>query len=335
MFHLFATIIRYGEQSDLNNSVDLSQITGLVVIDEIAAHLHPTLQHDILPKLIELFPKVQFIVSSHSPLFLLGMEKAFGTDGVTILELPDGNRIDSERYSEFGKAFAYYQTTKSFENKLKERLADLKKPIVLTEGKTDPQYIKKALALLGEEELLNSLEILPVGSEGEKGAKDSGKSGLKRVSTFYTKDPSLIKQPILLLYDSEVKKKDDQFKDLYVRSIPQNDQNTKVKKGIENLFPEHLFSDCFYDKVTKEKDDGGERTDTDLNKPRFCKWICENGSVDDFKKFESVVRILKEFFEATQQVPVPQQPAPGRIMGTFSDHLIGVNLAYFLLSKGL
>ncbi len=40
LFNLFATIIRYGEHADLNKSVNLSQITGLVVIDEIAAHLH-------------------------------------------------------------------------------------------------------------------------------------------------------------------------------------------------------------------------------------------------------------------------------------------------------
>ena len=309
LFHLFATIIRYGEQSDLNNSVDLSQITGLVGIDDIAAHLHPTHQHDILPKLIELFPKVQFILSAHSPLFLLGMEKAFGTDGVTILELPDGNRIDSERYSEFGKAFEYYQNTESFENKLKEHLADLIKPIVLTEGKTDAQYIKKALVLLGEEELLNSLEIQPVGSEGEKGAKYGGKDGLNRVHTFYTKNPSLKTEPILLLYDSDAQKKDEDFKDLYVRSIPQNDQNTKVKTGIENLFPENRFSGCFYGEVTEERDDGGRITRVELNKPRFCEWICENGSVDDFKKFESVVRILKEFLEATQPTPGQQPPS--------------------------
>ena len=30
LFNLFATIIRYGERTDLNRSVDLSQITGLV-----------------------------------------------------------------------------------------------------------------------------------------------------------------------------------------------------------------------------------------------------------------------------------------------------------------
>ena len=78
LFHLFATIIRYGERDDINRSIHLSRdITGIVLIDEIDAHLHPSLQYEVVPQLIKLFPKVQFIVSSHSPLFLLGMEKAY------------------------------------------------------------------------------------------------------------------------------------------------------------------------------------------------------------------------------------------------------------------
>lgn len=72
LFHLFATIIRYGERDDINMSIRLSDITGVVLIDEIDAHLHPSLQYEVVPQLIKLFPKVQFIVSSHSPLFLLG-----------------------------------------------------------------------------------------------------------------------------------------------------------------------------------------------------------------------------------------------------------------------
>ena len=71
---MFATIIRYCEKKDINNSIRLNQITGIVVIDEIEMHLHSDLQRKILPCLINLFPKVQFVITSHSPLFLLGMQ---------------------------------------------------------------------------------------------------------------------------------------------------------------------------------------------------------------------------------------------------------------------
>jgi len=40
---------------------------GIVVIDEIDLHLHPTWQRMIAPKLIEVFPNCQFMISTHSP----------------------------------------------------------------------------------------------------------------------------------------------------------------------------------------------------------------------------------------------------------------------------
>jgi predicted ATP-binding protein involved in virulence len=39
-----------------------------VLIDEIENHLHPTMQRSILPDLLQAFPNVQFIVSTHSAL---------------------------------------------------------------------------------------------------------------------------------------------------------------------------------------------------------------------------------------------------------------------------
>ncbi len=40
---------------------------AIVLIDEIELHLHPKLQRKIMPKLSEIFPNVQFIVTTHSP----------------------------------------------------------------------------------------------------------------------------------------------------------------------------------------------------------------------------------------------------------------------------
>lgn len=51
---------------------DLSSLEGIVLIDEIDLHLHPKYQKLFVEKLTELFPKIQFIVSTHSPIPLLG-----------------------------------------------------------------------------------------------------------------------------------------------------------------------------------------------------------------------------------------------------------------------
>ncbi len=41
--------------------------TGVVLIDEVDLHLHPTWQQQVIQSLRNAFPKLQFIVSSHSP----------------------------------------------------------------------------------------------------------------------------------------------------------------------------------------------------------------------------------------------------------------------------
>ena len=47
---------------------DLSDITGIVIVDELEQHLHPQWQRDVVRSLRTAFPKIQFITSTHSPL---------------------------------------------------------------------------------------------------------------------------------------------------------------------------------------------------------------------------------------------------------------------------
>ena len=46
---------------------------AVVLVDEIDLHLHPKWQRDIVPTLSKIFPKVQFIVTTHSPHVLQSM----------------------------------------------------------------------------------------------------------------------------------------------------------------------------------------------------------------------------------------------------------------------
>lgn len=89
-----------------------------MIIDEVEIHLHTELQRSILPELIKLFPKIQFILTSHSPLFLLGMKEKFGEDGFEIRNMPDGKVIGVERFSEFEKAYEAFKKTEKYENEV-------------------------------------------------------------------------------------------------------------------------------------------------------------------------------------------------------------------------
>ncbi|KQS34102.1 AAA family ATPase [Dyadobacter sp. Leaf189] len=55
--------------------LDPSDLTGIVIIDELDLHWHPKLQKQIPELFSEVFPKIQFIVSTHSPIPLLGAPK--------------------------------------------------------------------------------------------------------------------------------------------------------------------------------------------------------------------------------------------------------------------
>jgi AAA15 family ATPase/GTPase len=55
------------------NKAALKDISAIVLIDELDAHLHPKYQYE-LPKLLsDVFPKIQFIVTTHSPIPILGL----------------------------------------------------------------------------------------------------------------------------------------------------------------------------------------------------------------------------------------------------------------------
>lgn len=61
---------------------DASSAEGIVLIDEIDAHLHPRWKMRIIQRLREVFPRLQFIATSHEPLTLRGLDR----DEVAVLK---------------------------------------------------------------------------------------------------------------------------------------------------------------------------------------------------------------------------------------------------------
>ena len=66
-------IVRFSStQKDVENP---SELKGIVIIDELDLHWHPKLQKKIPELFSQVFPKIQFIVSTYSPIPLLGAPK--------------------------------------------------------------------------------------------------------------------------------------------------------------------------------------------------------------------------------------------------------------------
>lgn len=150
MLCMFGELIR---QADNNvNNIQLDEISGIVLIDEVDKHLHIRLQNEILPALFALFPSVQFIVSSHSPFLSMGLAeitparaKIIDLEAFGISKDPTTNELYAEVYRMMiGENDRFKELYRSLEGKIKSGGV----PLVITEGKTDVQHLRYAKSRL-------------------------------------------------------------------------------------------------------------------------------------------------------------------------------------------
>lgn len=71
MLDLYGRALRAGRSGALTRN---GQVRGVLLIDEIEQHLHPSMQAEVLPRIAEMFPEVQLIATTHSPLVALDVD---------------------------------------------------------------------------------------------------------------------------------------------------------------------------------------------------------------------------------------------------------------------
>jgi len=161
IFGLFCSILKEYDKINIEPATRLEQISGIVVIDEIDLHLHIDLQRLVLPSLMKKFPNVQFILSTHSPLFLFGCEQYFPS--LQIINLPIGVTQNINDFSEVQKSYEIFiDKFKNFKiayETIDNKLKKITKTIVITEGKTDWKHLKAALKRFQLENKYKSLDI--------------------------------------------------------------------------------------------------------------------------------------------------------------------------------
>ena len=173
-----------------NTDVFNVNISGIVLLDEIEQHLHPRWQRNIIPLLRNRFPRVQFIITTHSPLVA-------ANTGKTSLEGPD---IQLFYLNQEGNA-----TKKS---EVEENLEDLNASQVLSSEafgyifSTSPsleQFLKKASILAGKDER----------TENEEEKYKQIKNLLKE--TMFPKGMTSIEREVEREYYSELEKRAEDF----------------------------------------------------------------------------------------------------------------------------
>ena len=302
LLNLFLSILHDFDLSGASFT-NANEIRGIVVVDEIDLHLHAIHQYEILPSLIQMFPKVQFIVTTHSPLFVLGMSKIFGEDGFALYRVPDGQQISPEDFSEFGSAYEVYRSSIAFSDDVRQAVKNAQRPILYMEGDTDITYLWKAAALLGRDTLLASVEL-------HEGGGDRLRKVWKEVSDL---PEELVPRKVMVFRDCDYNGLDVDKGHRHKRKIPKKDEHP-IDKGIENLFTKatlekaRCHKPAFIDVADTHKETvrGKEKTIPETwtvnkhEKTNLCNWLCENGTAEDFQHFQVIFDLLDELLDEEQ-----------------------------------
>lgn len=98
--YIIMGIMKEIEYRFIDKPVKIGDFDGCILIDEIEEHLHPSWQAKLVKALKEIFPKCQFIVSTHSPGILQSVEK----DEIIPLYLDENNetRVKELSLGEYG-----------------------------------------------------------------------------------------------------------------------------------------------------------------------------------------------------------------------------------------
>lgn len=303
LLNLFLSILRDFDLCGTSSSQP-ADVRGIVVVDEIDLHLHAVHQYEVLPELIKVFPNVQFVVTTHSPLFILGMHRVLGEDGFGLYRLPHGHRISPEEFSEFGDAYRAFTETVRFSDDMRAAIQGVQKPIVYVEGSTGQKYIHRAAQLLSQETILEGVELRDGGGTGD----------LKNIWRSWL--PDIVPQKVILLFDCEEQLRPADKGNLLRRTIPLQ-SNNPIQKGVENLFSKETlerarkYKPAFID-VDPERTRivrGEPQTVPEIwtinsdEKTNLCDWLCQNGTREDFQCFEFIFQLLNDDLLDVQSAP--------------------------------
>ncbi|SFP39560.1 Predicted ATP-binding protein involved in virulence [Butyrivibrio proteoclasticus] len=126
---------------------DIERIEGIVLIDEIDAHLHPKWQWRILDALKATFPSVQFIVATHSPMVIASVQN------VNIINLDVDNGVtylESAYGFSAGDVLTLRQGTTEMPMEAKKQLDELDRALDEADDNRARAILEKALSEYGE-----------------------------------------------------------------------------------------------------------------------------------------------------------------------------------------
>lgn len=139
---------------------DSKKATGIILIDEIDMHLHPKWQWNVLNAFQKVFPNIQFIVATHSPIIIASCAKA------NLIEIKD---YETVLYLESAFAYSVNKVLELRQNS-KGVLTELQEKIGCFDEYLNSGDLSKAREILNEMEVqfgYNNSEVVKARAEYE------------------------------------------------------------------------------------------------------------------------------------------------------------------------
>lgn len=248
---------------------------ALILIDEPEISLHPSWQIKILDYYKTLFVEnnvqtSQLILATHSPFII--HNSARRDDKVIILKKDELGKVIIPDVQKF-QSWTDEKVVKEAFNI--DFIIDSNKKLILLEGETDELYYKKAFEVFKRKE--KNIEFSWIGRINENGNVEfTGDTALNQAKNFLISNERFLKNEVILLYDCDTNKPDEDLGQLKIKIMPKNDSNQLYKIGVENLLelPTNFKKDEFYKTSNKIDKYGAESKISELDKTKLCNWTC-------------------------------------------------------------
>lgn len=130
--NLLLNVLRIGNQNKIPTENE-----GLVIIDEIDAHTTGEIASRVIPEIIKSFPKIQFIITTHDPISVVGIENH---TEIKLIELPFGEEILAKDFREIEETRKRLKTTNAEIKNIINNIEVTNKPVLLVEDQHTEIY---------------------------------------------------------------------------------------------------------------------------------------------------------------------------------------------------
>ena len=211
-------------------------------------------------------------------------------------ELKIANKTFYTKISDQTSRISELEQEKAGLEKSVSELQQQTKASLFVEGKIDVQYLNKAAEFYPEwKEILDCVELKEKKGAGNLDKYWKNRSEIKEFSKF----------AVILLYDCDTNKKDEDDASFYKRCIPIKDESS-IKHGIENLFNDGLIlkAETSMNKRLVKKNifdsEGSCEKNWELikdEKKNLADWICANAEKNDFEAFGVIFDLIKSILD--------------------------------------